>query len=262
MKSSYRHISDTSVVRAGAIGLVCIVIVFAIDGFSGGRVRSYVRTFSSVAWGAAGYTADFVNQSGYFSSRSALARENRELSERLALFEEQSARYHALEMQNDALRAMVSLVESDRSGQTARVLSSFRTAPYGTFVIAAGERDGIARGDIVLTSGGFALGRITDLDAHTATVHALFAPGATTEVVVRDVAFSVDGRGGGNAYAEIPRGAGLALGDAAIVPEYGGRVAGLIGSIESASSSATEKLYLRLPHNLDTLRFVYVVPAQ
>lgn len=246
---------------AFATALLLSVIFFGFDTLTGGLVRSYARTLSSLTWSGVSGVGDAIDRTGYFATRRALVEENNALKEKISLYEEQSARYRALEVQNDALRDIASLVESEREGKTARVLSSFRSSPYGTFVVGAGERDGIAVGDIVLTPGGFALGRVTDLDAHTATVDALFAPGHTAEVIVGDVAFSVEGRGGGNARAEIPRGADIAVGDAAIVPEYGGRAAGVIGDIRSASSSATQTIFLRLPHNLDSLRFVYVVPS-
>lgn len=245
-----------------AVAVAFSVALFGFDTLTGGLVRSYARTLSSLAWSASANVATTFDRTGYFATRGALVDENNTLKETLALYEEQSARYRALEVQNQSLRDMVSLVESDGDGKTAGVLSAFRSSPYGTFVIGAGERDGIARGDIVLTPGGFALGRVSDLDSHTAMVDGLFSPGNVIEVLVKDIAFDVEGRGGGNARAEIPRGAEVIVGDAVIVPSFGGRVAGVIGEIESASSSATQLIFIRLPHNLDTLRFVYVVPSE
>lgn len=262
MKNSYLQRKRSPIKIAFILAIAVSVLFFGFDTLTGGFVRSYARTLSSLAWGSVASVGDSLDRTGFFATRRSLVEENNSLKDTIALYEEQSARYRALEVQNDALRDIASLVESEREGKAARVLSSFRTSPYGTFVIGAGERDGIARGDIVLTPGGFALGRITDLDAHTASVNALFAPGNMAEVIVGDVAFSVEGRGGGNARAEIPRGALIAKGDAAIVPEFGGRVAGIIGEIVSASSSATQTVFLRLPHNLDSLRFVYVVPGE
>lgn len=243
------------------VALMVSVALFSVDALSGGFVRSYVRTLSSLAWGAASGASRTLEGTGYFASRRALVEENSALKDRIAFYEERDARYRSLEIENAALRDIAAFAQSDE-GTTVRVLSSFTTSPYGTFVLGAGERAGLSRGDIVLTPGGFALGRISDLDSHTAVVDSLFSPGNTIEVIVRDFAFSVDGRGGGNARAEIPRGADVAVGDAAHVPEYGGRVAGIIGAIESASSSATQTLFIRLPQGLDTLRFVYVVPAE
>lgn len=245
-----------------ALAVLASIVVFGFDTLTGGLVRSYARTMGSIAWNAAAGVARVLDSTGYFATRMSLVKENAALEERLALYEEQSARYRALEVQNAALRDIAKLVESEREGKAARVLSSFRSSPYGTFIIAAGAQDGIVRGDIVLTPGGFVLGSVSDLDAHTATVRALFSPGNSVEVVVRDVAFETEGRGSGNARAEIPRGAGISVGDAAIVPRFNGRVAGIVGAIESASSSATETIFIRLPHNVDTLRLVYVVPAQ
>lgn len=263
MTNLYRHNKQgVPLLGTFAVALAISVVLFGFDTLTGGLVRSYTRTMGSLAWGAVAGVSHTMDSTGYFATRSSLVEENTMLKEKLVLYEEQSARYRALEQQNDALREIAGLAGSEGDGTTARVLSSFHSSPYGTFVIGAGERDGIVRGDIVLTPGGFVLGSVSDLDAHTATVDALFSPGRRLEVLVKDVAFDAEGRGGGNARAEIPRGADVAVGDAAVVPSAGGRVAGVIGEIESASSSATQTLFIRLPHNADTLRFVYVVSAE
>src|SRR5262249_54083449 len=146
----------------------------------------------------------------------------------------------------------------DMPGVTARVLSSYRTTPYGTFLIDAGENDGVHMGAIVLTPGGYVLGKVSNVSRSDATVEAFFAPGSKMNLVDGNVAFAAEGQGGGNASAEVPREAKVAVGDAVIAPEYGGRTAGTIMHIESASSSATAILSIRIPVNLDSLRFVYV----
>jgi len=253
---------SSRLVPAFLIVILLSVVLFGFDTLTSGLVRSYARTLGSLGWGALASATTAVNANGLLTTRSALARENIELQERVALYEEEIARYRAIQIQNDSLREMARLVETEGSAVTARVLSSFRVSPYGTFLIGAGEQDGVMSGSLVLTPGGFVLGTVSDSDTHTATVDAVFAPAHTTDVIVNEYAMAAEGRGGGNARAELPRDAVVAVGDAIIVPEFNGRIAGVIGKIESASSSATQTLFIRLPQNLDTLRFVYVIPRQ
>ena len=242
--------------------ILVLVAVFGFDTLTAGLARSYARTLSSLAWRAAGVTITRVDQSGILKMRRSLVSENSALKDEIALYEEHAALFSALQNENELLQNMVHLTEEEGNGVTARVLSSFRSSPYGTFVIAAGKNDGVTIGSSVFTPGGFLLGVVSDVDARTATVQALFAPTNTVDLIDADIAFTADGRGGGNARAEIPRDAKAAVGDVVLAQEFGRKPAGVIGSIESASSSATQKLFIRLPVNLDVLTFVYVVPHQ
>lgn len=264
MPTSYYRTQRKSTSLVGALMLVILisVIAFGFDTVTHGLVRSYVRTMGSLAWTTAAGSIRAVDQSGVLATRRSLVRENAAQQEQLALREEQFLRFNALEEENETLRLLAHLAETEGSGLTARVLSTFSVSPYGTFLIGAGKNDGVAIGNIVLTPGGFVLGTVSDVDTHTATVKSLFAPGEMTDFLVRDIAFTAEGRGGGNARAEVPRDALVAVGDAAIVPAFGGRVAGIVGHIQAASSSATQTLFIRFPANLDTLDFVYVVPRK
>lgn len=264
MKSQFsnRARSRSPLVQALMVALLVSLAFFGLDTLTGGLVRSYARTTASLAWTASAGIISSTDGNGFFVTRRSLAHENAALTEKLAFYEESMARFRALEDENEALRAIAQLAETEGDGLAARVLSSLASSPYGTFVIGAGERDGVTPGSLVLTLGGFLLGTVSDTDSHTATVHALFSPGNIVDLIADDVAFSAEGRGSGNARAEIPRDAKIAVGAAASVPAYFGRPAGIIGKIESASSSATQTLFLRLPLNLDTLRFVYVIPLE
>ena len=239
--------------------LLISTLAFGLDTLSGGLVRSYTRTISSLAWRAASGVIGSIDRSGILRTRSSLAGENNSLKAQVAERDEEFARLNALESENAMLSEMVHLVSAEKAGLSVRVLSSFHSSPYGTFIIGVGKNDGVGIGSIILTPGGFVLGTVTDVDVHTATVEELFAPMQSVDLIVHSVAFSAQGRGGGNAKAEVPRDAKVAIGDTAIAPAFGGRVAGVIGSIESASSSATQTLFIRIPVNLDTLQFVYVV---
>lgn len=262
MRTQYSNRRTSSLPLFGVLLFVLLatIAVFAVDTFTGGWIRSYVRTMSSLAWRATAATVTTVDQSGVLRSRTSLVQENDALKQEIIRRDEETARFRALEDENAALQDMVHLVQAHHDGISARVLSSFLVSPYGTFIIQAGKSDGLATGNAVLSPGGFIIGVVSDADAHSSTVQELFAPGNTVQLIAENVAFSADGRGGGNARAEIPRDAKVALGDVVKAHEYAGLPAGVIGSIESASSSATQTLFIRLPVNLDTLTFVYVIP--
>ena len=184
--------------------------------------------------------------------------ENETLRAALYTLEERSALLLALQEENAALRSTLSLPERER-GITAPVVSSFRASPYSTFLIGAGEDTGVANGNFVLSGSSFVIGVVTDSASRSALVTAIFAYENTVHALVSDVSIVVEGRGGGNARAEAPRSAKISPGDVVTAPEYGGRPIGVVGEVVVESGDAAQTLFIRLPVNLASLRFVYVV---
>lgn len=235
--------------------LIIVSFVFGIDYASGGFVRSVVR---SAVFSVVGNIPGSDTLIGYLASRGALQRENQELKDALARLAEQSAYIDSVVAENETLRALTILEEGPGIG--ARVLSSFDVSPYGTFVIKGGADVGIAQGSIVVTPGGFVLGRVSDVGSDTSVVESLFAPRATHSLVIGSVVFSAEGRGGGYARGRVPRESPVTFGDTAIAPEFGGKPAAIVLRVDSASTSAESVIHLRHPVNTDALTYVYVIP--
>jgi rod shape-determining protein MreC len=213
-----------------------------------------------MVWRAGAAVTGVVYDSGYFSSRRSLASENASLRQQLAQYEERAAGFGALAAENAELRSIVHLAEKEQ-GITAPILSSMRASLYGTFLIGAGGAD-VAKGDLVVSDGGFVVGSVADVGADSALVKEIFAGGSSVDVRVAGASVVADGYGGGNARAKMPRGIAVAVGDAVNAPSLGGRAVGVVGSIESDPASAEQTIYIRLPLNLSTLAFVYVVRAR
>lgn len=238
-----------------------VALLFCIDVFSDGVIRREVRTASIALSGWGSTFSQTIFGSGFFSSRASLAAQNRSLTEQLAQYEERAASYAVLQEENAQLRDMVQLAQST-SGFTAPIVSSLRSSAYGTFLIGAGENDGVARGNVVLTSGGFVLGSVSDIASHTAVISEILAPGASLDAIVQGTAIVVEGRGGGNGRASAPRGLDIAIGSPVVVPAYGSRALGIVGEIATSSSSATQDLYIHIPVNRAGIQFVYVVASR
>lgn len=256
----FRTSNDSSLVVAFVSIFLVVVFVFSIDRISGGAVRGYARQGGGAMWAAVSSVTGVVTESGLLNSKRSLVEENKQLRAAIATRDEQALRFETLQEENAALRGILGLVNND--GITVPVLSSFDSSPYGTFRVGGGAAAGVEEGSIVLTPGGFVLGSVTFVSARTATVESFFTANKEIEMQVRGVTFSSEGRGGGNARGEIPRAATVREGDVVIVPAFGGRPAGIIGKVESASSSAYTTLFIRIPTNLDALRYVYVLPLQ
>ena len=260
--NSYRQNNEGR--RRLFLATIFVFVIFGIDALFGGKVRSLVRAGGMYVYRAGAGTLVRIADSGFFSARRTLSEDNRSLRERVAELEVRAAAVQVLKDENGSLRAIVHLAEAEK-GITAPVVSSVRSSPYGTFSIGAGTEDGVVEGSLVMTGdssgGGFVVGRVSDVGKHTALVLELFAPNTSIPVVIRGASTSAEGRGGGNARAEIPRGLPVAVGDPVTSRLFGGRAVGIVGSVLSVPSSATSEVYIGLPVNLAALQFVFIIPA-
>ena len=234
-----------------------VVILFALNYFTGGLVARPLRSIGSTLWRGSNVALTDVAASGVFATKAGLAKQNQTLRQQLAALQERSDAYQALEAENEQLRSLVHLAES-AAGITAPVVSSFKTSPYGTFYIGAGALDGVQKDAIVLSAEHFVVGRVTDVSAHQALVTEMFAPQTHIEVLIGSVPVTLTGKGGGNAEGDAPRGSSIATSTAAVAPSLGGRTIGIVGKAEGDTASASVKVYVRSPVNLEQLLFVYV----
>lgn len=239
---------------------ICILCIFALDTVLGGPFRNFIRTAASSMWQGAASIRGGVAGSGFFSRNSTLAHENESLKRELSQVRERAAAYSTLKEENATLRVMLRMTEQSQ-GITAPVVSSYHASPYGTFMIAAGAKDTIAKGDLVLSETGYVVGRVADVGETRTLVQTAFQSGSTIDVVVGNAAVSAIGEGGGNARVSIPRGIDVQVGDSVVSPVLGGHPVGVVGKVEEISATAEQKVFIVLPVNLSLMRFVYIVPA-
>lgn len=244
-----------------AYATLLVLVVFALDLVSGGSVRGLVQTAGSSIWGVSERIGSALFDSGYFESRRSLEREIAHLREQLSQNTERSSAYQVLAAENAQLRSLLSLAGTEE-GITAPIVSSVRSSPYGTFLIGAGTRDNISQGSLVLTEGGFVVGRVTDVGESVTLVTEIFAGGAQVDAAIGGSVARAEGRGGGNARVSIPRGIEVQERDAVTAPQFSNRPIGIVGRVESDTSSADQTVYVHLPVNLSSIRFVFVVPVQ
>jgi len=238
-----------------------VLVLFILDSVSGGSVRALLQRSVSRVWTASAQMRSAVFDTGYFSSHRSLATENASLRSQLDRSAEDAAAYEVARQENELLRALMHLAQQEK-GITAPVVSSVRSSPYGTFLVGAGESDGIAVGSLVVTEGGFVVGKVSEVGQRTTLVTEVFAGGAEVDASVNGAVAPAEGRGGGNARVMMPRGIEIQEGDVVTAPQLGGRPIGLVGHIDSDTSSAEQTVLVSLPVNLASLRYIYIVPIQ
>lgn len=243
--------------RALLWATIAVIILLGFDFISGGVLRAVFRTASSYVWQAGSHTVSAVAESGVFSSRRQLAAANTSLQSELDAYHAQDAAQAALIAQNKELQALVNLAQKN-PGVTVPIVSSTQPSPYGTFLIGAGTIDGIVLGDLVLTADGFVAGRISDVQKNSATVTELFAPTASLNATLAHATITLEGQGGENARAQMPRSLSVLIGDIVTSPAAGGLPVGVVGRVVADPASAYQEVYVRLPINLPAVRYVYV----
>lgn len=232
-----------------------VIIIFLLDLVAGGRLKAAVRTSTSYVYVSFAHIGTTVGLTGYLSSHYALAHENADLKASLAEYHAKDAAYAAMLSENSQLRALANYAARTK-GRTAAVVSAPSASPYGTFSIDIGS-SGVARGSVVYTADGFAVGVVTDQGASSSLVTQIFAPDATVEATIGDTVVVLQGSGGGNARAQAPRDADLKRGDVVRAPQINAPI-GVIEKVDAAPTGAYKEIYVRIPANLETLTFVYV----
>jgi cell shape-determining protein MreC len=238
-----------------------IVVLFGIDYLSGGLLRTPLRAVASSIWRAIDNSVLAIEHSGLFARSSTLAHENAALQNQIAELQERLATYQAAEDENQTLRDMAHMA-THLPGITARVVSSFKASPYGTFLIGAGSDSGVQKDAAVLSKEGFVIGRVTEVSSTQSLVQEIFSSHAKIEAIVGSTPLNLSGMGGGNAVGEAPRGSVIATGTPVRAPGLGGALVGLVGHTEGDVSNPSVKVYVRTPVNIETLELVYVTSAK
>jgi cell shape-determining protein MreC len=240
---------------------VFVVALFAADFITHGTVHEVVRGVVVDISHVVSEIGQGIFGNGFFSFKASLAAENQSLKAHVAALEEQAALSSSLKDQVIALQTVAHLAQST-PGITVPVVSSFIASPYGTFLIGAGSKDGIALGSLVLSGEGVVVGVVSDTGSHSATVAEIFAPEHSVNALLDGAAISVKGAGGGNATTQVPNGMTIHLGDSITVPEYGGRTIGIVGHVDSNPSNAAMLVSIGSPVNPASMHYVFVLAAQ
>lgn len=234
--------------------MLIVLLNIALGGKISALARDLVAPVSSVG----GKVGSTITASGYFSSRSTLEAQIAALQAELQQDQLQAAAFAVVQQENASLSSLEHLAQTS-PGIAAPVISSIVSSPYGTFSIGAGSADGITSGALVLSSGGFVVGKVTQVQSHQSLVAETFASGTQTPVSIDGAAVVASGQGG-QAEAQVPHGVTVLQGDPVIAPDLGARPIGVVGHVDSNPANAQQAVYIALPVPLSSLEYVYVTP--
>jgi cell shape-determining protein MreC len=145
------------------------------------------------------------------------------------------------------------------TGVLALVLERPPGTPYDTLVIDAGLNHGLAQGDLVFAAGATLIGEVSEVYATTAQVTLFSSPGQTYQALIRgSIPVSMTGQGAGSMTGEVPAQTVVHAGDPVLYPAMTGGFTGAVSRVDAPAGESFETIYVQLPVDLFSLRYVRV----
>jgi cell shape-determining protein MreC len=144
----------------------------------------------------------------------------------------------------------------------ASVLVRPSSTPYDILIIDRGRNDGVLVRDLVLANGA-AIGWVAHVYSHTSSITLFSSPDMNTSVRLHTeddaIAVTARGRGNGNFLIEIPQDIVVSEGTAVTIPGSPPIPIGSVSKVVADPADSLQKIYFRLPVNIDELWLVELV---
>lgn len=227
-----------------------------LSGPLGGVLHAVGRPF----WSIEGSAEEHIGGvSTLFRSKFALEAENKKLQDSLDLAATEAYSRELLRTENEALK--MKLGRSPEFAFTlARVLVSPAVSPYDTLIIDAGVDHGVTPHMEVFGDGDFVIGEVTRVFARSSVVLLYSTPDTELSVIIGSSSLPTiaHGAGGGNFRATLPKGAEVAVGDVVAIPALASEYIGVVDAVDRPSGSSLQTVFIKLPFNLFTQKWVYL----
>lgn len=235
--------------------LCCIAAVLLFqNALAGSLWRVLAPVFAGRNVGANAAAGIF----GGFGSHVELSAENVRLRAALASSTAAAADRNILYAENLDLKARLGRTTAS-SSVIAAVLLRPPGVPYDTLVIDAGKNAGIREGNLVSAEGSVFIGKVSQVYDTTSRVILFSAPGQTYQAQLRgSVPLSIAGQGAGSLAGELPTGVPVAVGDPVLLPSISPAYAGRVTAVLHHEGESFQTVFLTLPVNMLSLRFVHV----
>ncbi len=192
-------------------------------------------------------------------SKRALIRKVTAMQTTLTSYDAELTTLKQLQDENMALKAELGRSPAP-TGTLAHVLTLPNRSFYDTMLIDAGSAEGIKENMVVYGFGSVALGTISNVDTHTATVQLYSASGRQTSgtAVGSDVAVTLIGRGAGEYEVQLPRDVPFSVGATVALQSVNVATLATVEKIITDPRDPFQRLLAKVPVNLQALKWVIV----
>ena len=189
MKGYFNKRAIVIVLVALLIAIMAAVTVTLSDTASG-RLSGAVNTvMMPVKRGMSSMVDSLERLYGYLYKYDRLEAENEELKERIAVLEEETREYDAIDEENRQLRTLLDFGERNETFEfeEVTVLTCSASNYNSSFTINKGAGAGLELNDCIVTSSGYLIGRVTELNKTTATVTTIIDPGTNMGAEIYEI---------------------------------------------------------------------------
>lgn len=258
---SYPLKNKSKIVSKAIIYIIVIFLIFMVSSFIFPNfLREKLTTISQPIWYVRdGVSSTFSNTIGYFTFKSNLISSNVKLQDELQSLRLKQIDYDLLLKENQDLKSAMGRVENS-SRIISRIISKPPESPYDTLIIDAGVGAGIKKGSKVFLSNNVLIGIIVDVTAKTSLVE-LFSKGDAKHNLVLErtgATYEVTGSGGENMLVLVPKEADVLWGDSFVYPGLNSAIVGNVNYIDTNSQSSFKGIYLKIPGNVFSNKWVFV----
>lgn len=198
-----------------------------------------------------------------FENKISLNEENNSLREKINELEVKILSYEILEEENRQLKEAVLRTEGTEGKDEyilGFTLSRPPVSPYDVLLIDIGSKNGIKAGMEVTAYADILIGYVSEVFSNTSKVKLISFPKNEMNAVVlsSNIPVTAIGRGGGNMEIILPKEVEIKEGEKIVIPGINPLILGIIEKIESVPTDPFQKLLLRIPVNLQELRYVMI----
>ena len=256
LRSKPNRTNAKKVVTIVSLFLFLALILYLLPN----TISSTGRTLSRPIWYVGSLVASSFSRSvSFFSSRNNLISKNTALEEEINSLKLKETDYGILLKENQDLKS-----ELGRPGVSGKVLASILSkppvSPFDTFVIDIGSSLGIKEGNKVYLGGNIIVGKVKSVTGGTSIVELFSNSSVKQESTLSrtGATFVLQGHGGANFILEVPKEADILWGDVFTYPDINSSIIGTVYYIDTNSQSSFKTIYLRIPGNVFSARYLFV----
>lgn len=256
MKRQYLNKKQTKNPKKITLIILVVFIGLGLIFYSG----VFLNIIGRPIWLSSNFISEKIKDLTYlFKDKKALNRENQILKEENLNLKLSHINYQILENDNLKLKEILNRLPKGEF-VLADILSKNNQSFYNTFIIDAGENNGIKEGDLVLAGGEIPIAKIEKVYKKTSLVSLFSNPQQETEAFIDGLNISINliGRGGGNFEASVPMDLPIENGINVFLPNKNLSVLATIEEIISEPAEPHKKIILSSPVNIQELKRVTV----
>ena len=241
--------------RVLALGTIFVFAVLVFSVFRGSIIR-----LAEPLWKADNAVAKSLgNTLKHFRTSSSLIKENNELKAKITDYEALIISARSIEKRNEELLGLVGR-QAETGGKLAAVIAHPPETPYDILLVDIGRDQGISEGEKVESREGYALGTVSESYSSNARVSLYTLSGRKTDAVLErgSVPIILEGNGGGNFKAALPRDMTVVEGDRILLAGIEGKLVAVVGNIYLRPTDSYKEVLASTPENISNINEVFI----